>query len=411
MRPLAILLAGFLVLAGLLYLMAGYPFLRKAGPAPLALTPTRFEQLEGWAADDHVAALETFLRSCIVLEAAPPQTEMGPYGTVEAWLYTCAAAHNMGRSERLARIFFETAFVPFSVRAGAETEGLFTGYYEPELKGSRRQSARYSVPLLARPADLVSVDLGKFRDTLNGERIAGRVENGKLLPYADRKELEAQALTDNDPMRHAIVFVDDPVDAFFLHIQGSGRVRLDDGSVIRLGYDGQNGHPYTPIGRLIAERAGIDPKAVTMQSIRAWLAAHPVEAPALMDANASYVFFSELPVGDPALGPPGAEGVALTPGRSLAVDLSVHALGVPVYLETSLPASGAQAATLPFRQLMVAQDTGGAIRGAVRGDIFFGFGAAAAMLAGAMNEHGRMTILLPHPVAARFEAAAHGKSP
>ncbi len=415
MRALAVLLAGFLLLAGLLYLLLCPLGPRKAGPGPgpgpLALAPTRFERLEGWAADDHVAALEAFLRSCAVIEAEAPEAQMGPYGTVESWLYTCAAARGMtqttGRSERLARIFFETAFVPFSVHAGGVRDGLFTGYYEPELKGSRTKSARFSVPLLAKPADLVSVDLGLFRDTHTGERIAGRVENGRLVPYAERKSLEAEALApESDPLRRALVWVEDPVDAFFLHIQGSGRVRLEDGTSIRLGYAGQNGHPYTPVGRLLAERDGLDPKTVTMQSIRAWLAAHPAEAPALMDANASYVFFTEMPAGDPALGPEGAEGVALTPGRSLAVDLTVHTLGVPVYVETALPASGAQDKPSSFRRLMVAQDTGGAIRGPVRGDIFFGFGEEAAAIAGAMNRQGRMTVLLPHPVAARLEAGA-----
>jgi membrane-bound lytic murein transglycosylase A len=328
---------------------------------------------------------------------------MGAYGRVEAWLYTCAAARAMGRSERLARIFFETAFVPFRVEAKGKTEGLFTGYYEPELKGSRARSARYTVPLLARPADLVSVDLGLFRDAHKGERIAGRVEAGRLVPYADRARLEEEARAEQDPAnRRALVWVDDPIDAFFLHIQGSGRVALDDGTVIRVGYADQNGHPYTAIGRLLAERMGLPPKAVTMQAIRAWLAAHPEEAPVLMSANASYVFFAEQEVGDPALGPQGAQGVPLTPGRSLALDAGVPALGLPVYIETTLPTG---APPEPFRRLMVAQDVGGAIRGAVRGDIFFGFGAEAEALAGAMNAQGQLTVLLPHPVAARLEAA------
>jgi membrane-bound lytic murein transglycosylase A len=402
MRALAILIAGLLALAALAYaLLSQWPPER---PGALALTPTRFDALEGWAEDDHLATLEAFRRSCRAIEALPPGTPMGPkdgmYGTVESWLYTCAAARAMGASKRLARIFFETAFVPFVVTAGRTREGLFTGYYEPELSGRRARSARFSVPLLARPDDLVSVDLGLFRDAHKGERIAGRVENGRLIPYADRRSLEVEALVkDSDPLRRAIVWVDDPVDAFFLHIQGSGRVRLEDGTVIRVGYADQNGHPYTAIGRLIAERAGLDPKKVTMQSIRAWLSSHPDQAQALMDENASYVFFSEKPVGDPKLGPDGALGVALTPGRSLAVDRALHALGAPIYVETSLPDQS------PFRRLMMAQDVGGAIRGAVRGDIFFGFGTEAAALAGAMNAEGRMTVLLPHPVAARIEAS------
>jgi membrane-bound lytic murein transglycosylase A len=209
---------------------------------------------------------------------------------------------------------------------------LFTGYFEPELKGSRTRHDAYQTPLYAVPPDLVTADLGLFRDMLRGQRLAGRVMNGRLVPYPPR----AAIVRDGVPGQ-PLFYVDDPVDAFFLQIQGSGRIVLDDGTVVRAAYGAQNGRPYTAIGAILVQRGELKREDVSAQSIRAWLAAHPAEAPALMDQNASYVFFSETGIGDPGLGPPGAEGVPLTPQASLAVDLSVHALGVPVWLESSAP--------------------------------------------------------------------------
>jgi membrane-bound lytic murein transglycosylase A len=202
-----------------------------------------------------------------------------------------------------------------------------------------------------------------------------------------------------------LVYVSDPVDAFFLDIQGSGRVTLDDGKVIRVSYDAQNGRALTMIGRVLADRGAIERKKVSMQTIRAWLAANPGSATEVMNTNASYVFFREVEVSDPNIGPPGAQGVPLTPGHSLAVDRKFHALGVPVWLETTTPELGPDKPSKPLHRLFVAQDTGGAIRGPVRGDTFWGFGKEAADIAGEMKQMGSMTLLLPNPVAARLAEA------
>ncbi len=253
--------------------------------------------------------------------------------------------------------------------------------------------------MLKRPADLVMVELGLFRPAWRGERIAGRVENGQLKPYASRAEIERGALAQRGL---ELFWVDDAVDAFFLHIQGSGRVRLPDGTVARIGYDGQNGHPYVPIGRLLAERGALPRDEVSMQTIRAWLAAHLGEAAALMEENPSYVFFREIAGPADAGGPLGAQGVALTAGRSLAVDRAFLPLGAPIWLDLEDPAEG----NGRLRRLVVAQDTGGAIRGPVRGDLFWGFGPQAAERAGMMKDRGTYYILLPHDVAARVSVSS-----
>jgi len=336
------------------------------------LTPATFADLPGWEEDDPSAALAAFLRSCRRLRSEAD------------WSAVCDAAAQAGSP----KTFFESHFQPFAVSAGNDPEGLFTGYYEPLLQGSRKRSDRYRVPLYVRPPDLVMVDLGDFREELKGQRIAGRVEEGDLVPYPDRTAIEEGALSGKDL---ELVWVDDPVDAFFLQIQGSGRVRLDDGSEMRVGYAAQNGHPYFAIGRDLVERGAMPKEEVSMQSIRGWLEQNPDLADDVMARNASYVFFEELK----GEGPLGAQGVALTPGRSLAVDLKHWTLGAPVWLDTRAPSPRAGEPHRPLRRLMIAQDTGGAIRGVVRGDVFWGHGEEAAEIAGRMKHPGRMWVLLP----------------
>lgn len=376
----------------------------RAPAGPGALPPRfeaqRFEALKGWTEDDHAAALGAFRLSCIRLNAEADDDPVGPYyGRASDWREACALAATVTPGDRLAaRRFFETVFVPVSVQAGHRRSGLYTGYYEAELAGSRTRSEVHRVPLLKRPADLVTVDLSAFRDTFRGQRIAGRVEDGRLVPYADRLALEEAALADPSGAP-VLLWVDSPVDAYFLQIQGSGRVRLDSGETVRVNFDGQNGFPATMIGRTLVERGAIDRDKVSMESIRAWLAAHPADAIDVLAQNRSAIFFRELPVDDATMGPPGAEGVALTPGRSLAVDLAVHGLGAPVWVESEAPAPGVPGGETPLHRLMVAQDTGGAIRGPVRGDVFWGFGDAAAALAGPMKARGQLTVLLPPDVA------------
>jgi membrane-bound lytic murein transglycosylase A len=321
------------------------------------------------------------------------------YGTAGDWSAVCQSADAAEPDgAAAARAWFEANLEPFSASNHGRRDGLFTGYYEPELQASLVHEGPYQTPLLRRPADLVSVNLGDFRPDLKGRRIAGRVAGGRLVPFATRGEITSGAL---DTKKLALAWVKNPVDAFFLQIQGSGRLDLPGGSVLRVGYDGQNGWPYTAIGRVLREIGALDPKAISMQTIRAWLESHPGEAQSIMDKNASYVFFKKLKVTDPSLGPPGAEGVPLTPGVSLAVDRKFHALGVPIWLDTTLPTDEAGTPGEAFRRLMIAQDTGGAIRGPVRGDVFFGFGTKATELAGRMKQKGRFFVLLPNVLAAR----------
>ena len=360
-------------------------------PNRILLSPADFTELPGWTADAQQDALPALARSCAVLSRRIDDAPVGAGGiggTVADWRAPCAALDSAPADAEAARRLIESRFRPWRVTDGAGyADGLFTGYYEAELHGARTPSARYRVPILMRPADLVTVDLGRFAPDLAGRRIAGRVVKGALQPYLSRAAIERGALAGR---KLEIAWVDDPADAFFLHIQGSGRIALDDGSVLHVGYAAANGHAYTPIGRELIARGVAAPEDMSMQTIRAWLEAHPGEAQALMDKNASYVFFRVLK-GD---GPLGAQGVALTPGRSLAVDSRLMPLGAPVWLDTTDPLTP----TIPLRRLMVAQDTGGAIRGAVRGDVFWGYGPDATLRAGKMRQTGRWFLLLPRSV-------------
>lgn len=358
----------------------------------LDLQPARFADLPGWEADRLSEALPALLRSCARIAKLPGETPMGGggfAGTAADWQPACAAAARVPAGDAGAvRAFFERDFRPVALTNGGEPDGLFTGYYEPLLQGSRTRQAPYTFPLYGRPPELVMVDLGRFRDDWKGQRIAGRVEEGTLVPFSDRTEIEAGALEGREL---ELVWVDSAVDAFFLQIQGSGRVRLAEGGEARLGYAAQNGHPYTAIGKTLIERGALTREEVSMQSIRRWLEENPGQAAEVMATNPSYVFFQEL-TGD---GPLGAEGVALTPGRSLAVDRKFLPMGVPVWLDGSSPSPREGEPDRPLRRLLVAQDTGGAIRGPVRGDVFWGHGDEAAAVAGRMKHPGRLWALVP----------------
>jgi membrane-bound lytic murein transglycosylase A len=375
-----------LCLASLLASCAPAP---KPPPPPpkLTLSIARFSDLPGWTNDNSAAALAAFVKSCAELDRRSDSAAVGPAAlgmTAAAWRKPCAAARATPADDAAARAFFVAQFTPYLAANNDDSAGLFTGYYEPLLHGARQRGGKYQTPLLKRPPDLVMVDLGRFRPAWHGERIAGRVVTGNLVPYPSRAEIERGAL---DANRLALFWVDDAVDAFFLQVQGSGRVALPNGTQVRLGYAGQNGAPYVAIGKKLIERGALAADQVSLQSIRAWIAAHPDQADALMDENPSYVFFRELP-GD---GPVGSEGVVLSAGRSLAVDRNFIPLGAPVYLAIDGNPS-------PLQRLMVAQDTGGAINGPVRGDVFWGFGPDAESRAGAMRARGRYYLLLPKDV-------------
>ncbi len=381
---------------------------RPEAPEGLVLEPVAFTDLPGWKQDQHREALGAFVRSCVRLDRLADERSPGgkladgrnTSGLAADWRGVCRDARQLSAAnDAAARGFFESKFQPFLAlnRRNQSEDGLFTGYYEPLLRGDRRRSDKYSIPLLARPDDLVMVSLGAFRKDLGGRRIAGRVVDGRLVPYAAREDIENGAL---DGQARVLAWVDSPVDAFFLQIQGSGRIQLDDGGEMRVGYAGANGHPYTAIGRELVRRGALTREGVSMQSIRAWLEAHPAEAQKVMNLNRAYVFFREL-TGE---GPLGAQGVALTTGRSLAVDRQFVGLGVPVWLSAEAPAPEAGKPDRPLQRLMVAQDTGGAIRGPVRGDVFWGHGPVAERVAGHMKHRGRYYLLLPNAVAARLAA-------
>lgn len=366
------------------------PLPEEAPPAALELQALDYGALAGWRNDDQGAALATFLVSCQALERKDPGAAMGgdgSFGMVADWVGACAAARQTAPGA--ARAFFEAWFRPWRATSSGDPAGLFTGYYEPLLAASTTPDARFRFPLYRRPADMLVIDLGQFSDEFEGRTITGRLTDDTLLPYWDRAAIDDGALAGRNL---EIAWTDDPVALFFLHIQGSGRLAMTDGSEMRVGYDGQNGHGYYAIGRELVAMGELTKEEVSLQSIRDWLKANPDRADAVMETNPSYVFFRVLD----GPGPIGGQGVALTPGRSLAIDHRMIAYGAPVWLETTLPDG------TPWQRLMVAQDTGGAIRGPVRGDIFFGTGEEAEWLAGHMKGEGGYVVLLPNALSARI---------
>ena len=371
---------------------------RPEAPAPepiphFELRPIAFEQLPGWRADDPREALSAFRRSCQPLARGDAATTMGTlplFGTLGDWQRICADATGAAAaSAERARAFVEERFRPYLVVDGDDPEGLFTGYFEPLLNGSRTFGAPYTVPLYRPPDDLLRVDLGRFNPELAGYAIYGRVTGREFVPYHSRRDIESGALEERGL---ELLWVDDPIDKFFLQIQGSGQVRLEDGSLIRVGYASQNGHPYRAIGRDLIEIGALGRDEVSLPAIRSWLEAHPQEAAQIMARNRSYIFFEEHPELAPDEGPLGAQGVALTAGRSLAVDPRYIPFGVPVWLDTTAPWPEGDG---PLRRLMVAQDAGSAIKGVVRGDVFWGAGERAEAIAGHMKSRGRYAVLLP----------------
>ncbi|HYM29967.1 MAG TPA: MltA domain-containing protein [Candidatus Cybelea sp.] len=387
--------AALLFLAGLGALLWWWLRPVPVPPDRLALQAARFADLPGWQDDRVDEAIPALLRTCARLKRNAPDHDFGLLGRVADWLPVCDRAAGLSQGDAAAaRALFEQNFTPLAAANQSRADGLFTGYFEISLNGSAKASSKFSVPLYRRPGDLVTVDLGQFRDELRGQRIAGRVVDGQLKPYESRAQIDDGALKGKGL---ELLWVDDAIDAFFLEIQGSGRVKMEDGSTVSVGYAAQNGYPYVAIGRKLIELGAFPDGGASMQAIRTWLLAHADEAHKIMELNPSYVFFREIK-GD---GPLGAEGVALTPGRSLAVDHRFIPYGTPLWLDTSKPGAEGQP-DVPLRRLMMAQDTGGAIRGPVRGDVFWGFGPEAAETAGHMKQSGRYWLLVPNAAAARL---------
>lgn len=340
-------------------------------------------ELPGWRDDDPASAWDALLKSCGVLASR------------DAWRTVCTLALQSARPDReAARRFFETHFRPYQlVDPDGAGEGLITGYYEPLLRGSRQPSPRYRHAIYAVPEDLLVIDLGEVYPELQGKPLRGRLDGRRVVPYYDRAAIE----NGKAPLQgREIAWVEDPVELFFLQVQGSGRIELEDGRTLRVGFADQNGHPYRSIGRWLVERGELPLERASMQGIKAWARENPGRLTELLHYNARYVFFRELPAD--LTGPIGALGVPLTAQRSLAVDPRFVPLGAPVYVATTWPNT-----SRPLNRLMLAQDTGSAIRGAVRGDFFWGFGADAAREAGRMKQGLRMWVVLPqgYPIAAK----------
>lgn len=342
---------------------------QTSAPDRMKLIPTYFEAMQGWEQDDHAQALVAFKQSC---KTAVPvwrdesyRSELPPLPSQNSWKKLCLHAGKIASNDvRSAKQFFEQYFTPYRVEGGNGEEGLFTGYYAPILRGSYVKNAQYQYPVYRMPADANSYS---------------------------RKDIDAGAL---EGKGLELLWLDDKVMRFFMEIQGSGFVQLPDGSRTHVRYAGKNGFPYVAIGKTLIARGEMTKEQMSMPALRQWLYDHPAQADEVMQTNPSYVFFVEDRANQSVK---GAQGVPLTDGRSLAVDKQHVPYGVPLYLRTNIPASPVLGKTeQPFARVMMAQDTGGAIKGVVRGDIYFGVGEGAEQLAGSMNASGTLVMLLPH---------------
>lgn len=332
--------------------------------------------LPDWLQQELPAGWPALRQSCRALRFKP------------VWLPICAAADRIADDDALAqRTFYESWFTPYQVlNPDGSDSGLITGYYEPLLKGSRTRSARFPYPVYAPPDDMLEVDLGAFHPWLRGQKARARLDGKRVVPYFNRAEIDAgsaPALQGRE-----LYYVGNVVELFFLHIQGSGRIELEDGTRVKLGYAEQNGHPYASIGRKLIDMGELKPEEASMQGIKRWAETHPQQLPIVLGHNPSYVFFREL--SDTLGGPLGALGVPLTAEYSIAVDPRSIPLGLPVFLASTRPNSSE-----PLNRLVFAQDTGGAIKGAVRADFFWGFGDLAGHQAGRMRQSGRLWVLFP----------------
>jgi membrane-bound lytic murein transglycosylase A len=345
-------------------------------PPPGIGREVAWSKLPGWETDHHAAAWPALRKNCEKLAARDA-----------AWENICLAARTLeSPDDASARRFFEANFRAHLMNAESGREGLITGYYEPVLNGSTTRNEQFRWPLYKRPDNLLTIDLTSLYPELKGRPVRGRLEGNRVVPYYSRAEIG----NGKNPLAgNELLWVDDPVELFILQVQGSGRVRLPDGSEIAVGYADQNGHPYRSLGGRLIEIGALKREDVTLTRVRDWLAAHPEETDALLNSNPSFIFFTQR---DAALdGPLGSLGVALTAERSVAVDPAYIRLGLPVWLDTSLPDG------TPLQRLTLAQDTGGAIKGAVRADLFLGQGTEAGRVAGEMKQHGQLYVLLPKP--------------
>jgi membrane-bound lytic murein transglycosylase A len=386
-----------------------------AQPDPLrfsdaALEPIEWDALSGWAADDHAAAFATFVASCrALLRTSPPEGEK--YRMYFALTQACRQALAAGRlAEDQARIFFERNFRPLRITKLGDSAGFLTGYYEPIVDGSRFPTGIFRVPIYRRPPDLVPPRNNAGSGFPNRGQSLRRTPNGALVPYYDRGEILDGAL---DGRHLEICWIKNQMDALVIQIQGSAHVRLEDGAILRINYDAHNGYPFVPLGRILIERNIIPREQMSLERIREWMRANPQSAEEVLRQNRSFVFFRVVGLSDDrgsagAQGTPhdqeavGAQGLPLTPGRSIAVDNSLHVYGTPFFIQADLPLTGDKR-SVNFDRLMIAQDTGSAIVGPARADIYWGAGDQAGQLAGRLRHPGTLAMLVPReldPVAA-----------
>jgi membrane-bound lytic murein transglycosylase A len=367
-------------------------------PPELRFQAESWKQLPGWSADKPALAWTALLASCA-------SNRLG-----EAWREICARARALENvNDKAARKFLESELVPHRIvfypggagATGAET-GLITGYYEPVLRGARTRGGEFQTPLYGVPDDLLTIDLGELYPALKGERLRGQLKGKRVVPYPDRAQLaDGKLLAGRE-----LAWVQDPVDAFFLQIQGSGRIRLTDGSTVRLAFADVNGQPYRSIGRWLVDQGELMLDQASAQGLKNWIRKNPERKDELLNQNPSVVFFREEKITDPSLGPRGALNVPLTAGRSVAVDPRWMPLGAPMYLATSQPGHDGRPGSPPLQRMVIAQDTGGAIRGGIRADLFFGLGDEAGNLAGKMRAPGQMWLLWPRGVQPPVPTAA-----
>jgi peptidoglycan lytic transglycosylase A len=353
------------------------------------LEPVKWADVAGWAADDHLAAFSAFKASCQTFRNIKQPNDERPMFSALADVCRRAAGVRP-RDKDAARRFFEDNFRPVEIVRLGETQGFLTGYYEPIVEGSRFPNPEFHVPLYRRPQDLTAAGLKPGAEFPNkGVLVGRRNEKNEIVPYHDRGAIEAGAL---DGQKLEICWLRDPFEALAIQIQGSARVILEDGTPLRINYDSHNGYPYTAVGRVLIERNLVPREEMSMQRIRDWMAANPDEAPKVRATNRSYIFFRITGLSNEGE-PVGAGGVPLVPGRSIAVD-KIHVYGTPFFIDASLPIENAKPTT-PFRRLMIAQDTGSAIVGPARADLYWGAGDDAARIAGRIRHAGRFVMLLP----------------
>jgi membrane-bound lytic murein transglycosylase A len=352
--------------------------------------PVNWADITGWPEDDHLAAFQAFRASCvpIVAQTRPP-SDMKALGVSLREPCRIAKASSISTGEK-AREFFEQHFLPLRIAKLGDNEGFVTGYYEPVVDGSRTQTDVYNVPVYRRPSNLFVRGVKQGGEMPNKGQVFRKIGRRKLVPYYDRGEIEDGAIAGRGL---EICWLKDQTDLLFMQIQGSARIRFEDGSMMRINYDAHNGYPYTAVGRVLIERNIIPKDQMSMQRIRQWMDENPDGAKELRRQNKSYVFFREVRLSDKDEAV-GAQGVHLTPGRSIAVDKSLHVYGTPFFIEGNLPLESEQSKT-PFRRLMVAQDTGSAIVGPARADIYFGAGAEAGRVSGRLRHGMQFIILVP----------------